>query len=156
MTENANIPDLWTDSECYADQYQNDAQIRKVCQILELPSATALVDIGCGNGVFAVAAASRFPDCAVVALDSLSSAVEETERRASSAQCVNLRAQVSQRWRTCIKTPRDSRSKSRTYTMTRRILNLGGIIAPGNMIPLTRRPFRIWRIPERLWLTWFK
>lgn len=95
MTENTNIPDLWTDSEFYADQYQNDAQIREVCQILKLSSATAMVDIGCGNGVFSVAAASRFPDCAVVALDSLSSAVEETERRASSAQCVDLRAQVA-------------------------------------------------------------
>jgi SAM-dependent methyltransferase len=95
MTENTEIPDLWTDSKYYADLYQNDDQIRAVCKLLELPSATSLVDIGCGNGVFAVAAASQFPDCAVLALDSLSSAVEETKRRASLADCKNLRAEVA-------------------------------------------------------------
>ena len=95
MTENTEIPDLWTDSERYADLYQNDDQIRAVCERLELPSATSIVDIGCGNGAFAVAAASQFPDCAVVALDSLTSAVEETDQRASSADCKNLRAEVA-------------------------------------------------------------
>ena len=95
MTENTNIPDLWTDSEGYADQYQNEDQVRDVCDLLELPSATTMLDIGCGNGVFAVAAASQFPNCKVVAFDSLSSAIEDTKRRTSSAQCQNLRAEVA-------------------------------------------------------------
>jgi ubiquinone/menaquinone biosynthesis C-methylase UbiE len=95
MTENTGIPDLWTDSQCYADLYQNDDQIRVVCELLELPSATSVVDIGCGNGVFAVAVASQFPNCAVVALDSLASATEETEQRASSANCKNMRTEVA-------------------------------------------------------------
>ncbi len=78
MTEHTNIPDLWTDSEGYANQYQNKDQVRDVCDLLELPSATTMLDIGCGNGVFAVAAASQFPNCRVVAFDSLSSAIEDT------------------------------------------------------------------------------
>ena len=66
-----------------------------MAEVGQWPSAASLVDIGCGNGVFAVAAASQFPDCAVLALDSLSSAVEETKRRASLADCKNLRAEVA-------------------------------------------------------------
>ncbi len=95
MTENTNIPDLWTDSDSYADQYQNNAQVREACALLELPSAGSLVDVGCGNGVFSIAVARQFPECSVLACDSLSSAIVETRRRASLAGRDNLRAEVA-------------------------------------------------------------
>ena len=95
MTKNTDIPDLWTDSGSYADLYQNDDQIHEVCHLLDLSSASSMADIGCGNGIFSIAAARQFPDCEIVAFDSLCTAVEETKRRASAAQCPNLQAQVA-------------------------------------------------------------
>jgi len=93
--ENANIPDLWTKSSYYADLYQNDEQIHEVIQLLDIHSANSLIDIGCGNGVFAIAAASQFPNCSVMAIDSLSSAIEETRKRACAANCARFRAEVA-------------------------------------------------------------
>lgn len=95
MTENGDISDFWTCSACYADLYQTDEQVREVIKLLELGSATLLIDIGCGNGAFAVSAASQYPSCSIVAVDCLSSAVTECQRRASAVCCKNLRAEVA-------------------------------------------------------------
>lgn len=93
--ENTDISDLWTTSSYYADLYQKDEQIREVIQLLHLRSANSLIDIGCGNGIFAIAAATQFPNCSVLAIDSLSSAIEEIRKRAGSVHNIRFRAEVA-------------------------------------------------------------
>lgn len=95
MIENSQIPDGWTDSAGYIKAYQKDEQIDEVVALLSLDQASALVDIGCGNGAFAVAAAAAYPLCQVRALDPLESAVEECRRRAGAAGLTNIQAQCA-------------------------------------------------------------
>ena len=74
---------------------QSDEQIREIVDILDLSTAKGLVDVGCGNGAFAVAAALRHPDCSVWGFDPLESAVSECRRRAAEAGVTNLKMDVA-------------------------------------------------------------
>jgi len=76
-SETAVLRDLWTTSPRYRQLYQPPDEIDAVISLLEMEQATALADIGCGNGAFTIAAARRAnPDCRVWAFDALQSAVD--------------------------------------------------------------------------------
>ena len=94
-TESAYIPDGWTHSTGYAARYQREEQVSEVTELLRLETADVLLDIGCGNGAFSVAAAAEFPDCRVWAFDALGTAVTECRRRASEAGLDNLRVSIA-------------------------------------------------------------
>jgi predicted RNA methylase len=55
------LRDLWTTSPSYRQLYQSPQEVEAVVRLLEMPAATALADVGCGNGTFAVAAARANP-----------------------------------------------------------------------------------------------
>ena len=69
--------DIWTNSPDYRRHYQTDGDIEAILGCLSLSTASGLVDIGCRNGAFSIAAAQRYPACRVWALDALESAVSE-------------------------------------------------------------------------------
>jgi len=85
--------DLWTHSANYRKSYQTDDDVEAIITLLDLDGAMALVDVGCGNGAFAIAAAGRYPGCRVRAFDALESAVAECRRRAEGA--ANIVAQTA-------------------------------------------------------------
>lgn len=90
-----NLKDLWTASSEYQRCYQTDDDVESTLRLLELDHARALVDVGCGNGAFAVAAAGRFPGCRIFAFDALESAVAECRARAEKLPARNLAADVA-------------------------------------------------------------
>src|SRR5437660_744934 len=71
------LKDLWSDSADYRRNYQTDDDIETILRLLRVSTASGLVDIGCGNGAFAITAAQRHPACRVWAFDALESAVAE-------------------------------------------------------------------------------
>ena len=93
--ENAQARDLWTKSTEYIQAYQTEEQIDEVIALLELQSGANLIDIGCGNGAFALAAASQYPHCNVWAFDPLESAIEECRKQASTKALRNIRTGVA-------------------------------------------------------------
>ena len=93
--ENAQARDLWTKSTEYIQAYQTEEQIDEVIALLELQSGANLIDIGCGNGAFALAAASQYPHCNVWAFDPLESAIEECRKQASTKALRNIRTEVA-------------------------------------------------------------
>jgi ubiquinone/menaquinone biosynthesis C-methylase UbiE len=96
MNETTNrLKDLWTESSSYRQCYQSDDEIETTLRLLDLAGACGLVDVGCGNGAFAVAAARRWPACRVWAFDALESAVAECRARAKDLSESNLVADVA-------------------------------------------------------------
>jgi ubiquinone/menaquinone biosynthesis C-methylase UbiE len=93
-TPEARIADLWTCCEDYRRQFQSEQEIEDVLRALELETAASLLDLGCGNGAFAIAAAERHPECGVYAIDALESAVRECRRQAPGAGLRRLPAVV--------------------------------------------------------------
>jgi len=93
--ENRNIPDSWTGHAGYIRSYQSQEQVADVLELLDLAPACGFIDIGCGNGAFAVPAAAQYPACDVWAFDPLGSAVAECEKRAAEAETANLRAEIA-------------------------------------------------------------
>jgi ubiquinone/menaquinone biosynthesis C-methylase UbiE len=77
------VKDLWTASADYRANFQTDGEIATVLSLLELDGASALADVGCGNGAFALAAARRYPRCKVWAFDALQSAVDHCKSAAA-------------------------------------------------------------------------
>ena len=69
------LRDLWTNSVEYRRLHQPPDEIEEVARLLEMETATALLDVGCGNGVFGIAAARVNPACRLYAFDALQSAV---------------------------------------------------------------------------------
>lgn len=91
-----NLRDLWTDSDAYRTLYQRPQEVDTVLRLLRLGEAHRLVDIGCGNGAFAIAAARRFPDLRVFAYDILDSAITECRARGADLLGKNLRAETAE------------------------------------------------------------
>ena len=107
MANNPKLNDLWSDSDGYKRQFQTDEDIKKMLQLLKLETASSMVDIGCGNGAFAVEAARQFPACRIYAFDGLESAIEQC--RAHVASLPNLTTEVA--WANSI--PMEDRSCDR-------------------------------------------
>ena len=84
------FPDTWTHDKTYADRYQTSDQIAEVIDALKLEDAGPLLDIGCGNGAFTIATAQRFPNCQIVAIDPLKSAIEECQKRVDQSALQNV------------------------------------------------------------------
>src|SRR3954463_6647491 len=95
IPDSSSLKDLWTDSPDYRQCYQSDHDVEAVLELLDLISAQALVDIGCGNGAFAVAAARRYPACRVWAFDALGSAIAECRASGGDLLQANLSAAVA-------------------------------------------------------------
>jgi len=79
---NPRLLDLWTTSDEYRRIYQTQDEVETIVRLMEMPGAAALVDIGCGNGAFAIACARANAACRVWAFDALESAVTECRARA--------------------------------------------------------------------------
>ncbi|MEM9214567.1 MAG: methyltransferase domain-containing protein [Cyanobacteria bacterium P01_F01_bin.150] len=92
---NIQLPDTWTHDKIYTHRYQTPNQIAEVIDELRLAEAGNLLDMGCGNGAFAIAASQRFPDCQIIAIDPLPSAVEECQKRVMQAKLQNIFIQKS-------------------------------------------------------------
>jgi ubiquinone/menaquinone biosynthesis C-methylase UbiE len=89
------MKDFWSQSEEYRRQFQTPDEIETILGLLELDRASALADIGCGNGTFAIAVARRFPSCRVWAFDVLDSAVQACRRAAEDLVHANLRIGIA-------------------------------------------------------------
>jgi cyclopropane fatty-acyl-phospholipid synthase-like methyltransferase len=94
----ATLKDLWTENPGYRQSYQNSDDIDVAIALLDLAGATRLVDVGCGNGAFAIAAARRYPACRVRAFDALESAV--AHGRAAGADLLQAISRSMSRGRT--------------------------------------------------------
>lgn len=84
------LNDLWTDSADYRAHYQTHDDIETILRLLDLANASGLVDLGCGNGAFALTAARRYPACRVWAFDALESAVKQCRAEAGGLLHANL------------------------------------------------------------------
>jgi SAM-dependent methyltransferase len=96
--ENRVLRDMWSTSPEYRQLYQQPEEIAEVVRLLEMEQATALVDVGCGNGVFVIAAAQANPACRVWAFDALESATTQCQAAASAAGLSADQFTVSQAW----------------------------------------------------------
>ena len=93
--DNPSIKDRWTCSGGYRQAYQNNQQIEAILSLLQLDAAAGLIDVGCGNGVFAIEAARRHPECKVWACDRLQSAIAECRKAASELPAANFEAFIA-------------------------------------------------------------
>ncbi len=89
--DNLGLRDGWTHDPDYRRCYQTEDDVETILRLLALTPHCSLVDVGCGNGAFAIAAARRQPDCRVWAFDALDLAVAEC--KAKAAGLVNVRAE---------------------------------------------------------------
>jgi ubiquinone/menaquinone biosynthesis C-methylase UbiE len=94
VSRNNRLNDNWTHDPDYRRCYQTEEDVKAVLGLLSLDRASSLVDVGCGNGAFAVVAARAYPACRVWAFDALESAVVECRKAAEGL--TNLRADVAQ------------------------------------------------------------
>jgi SAM-dependent methyltransferase len=85
----------WPWGRGYREALQSRQQVEEIVRLLQLEGSAGMVDIGCGNGVFAIAAARRYRQCQVWACDPLESAVAECRRLAGELWERNLRAFVA-------------------------------------------------------------
>jgi SAM-dependent methyltransferase len=69
------LKDLWSSSAQYRAECQTVDEIEATVGLLNLADASALADVGCGNGAFSIAAARAFPQLKVFAHDALESAI---------------------------------------------------------------------------------
>jgi ubiquinone/menaquinone biosynthesis C-methylase UbiE len=86
---------MWTNAPDYREAFQRQEQVEEIMALLDLDSATGLVDVGCGNGAVAVPCAEAFPECEVWAFDMLVNAVAECVCRAGPRARANLHACVA-------------------------------------------------------------
>ena len=84
------MKDLWTNSPYYRKALQSNDQVTTDLALLDLAGAESLVDVGCGNGAFAIEAARRRPNCRVIACDILESAVAECRKAGADLLGRNL------------------------------------------------------------------
>ena len=84
------LRDGWTHDLDYRRCYQTEDDLQTILRLLALTPGCSLVDVGCGNGAFAIAAANNCPDCQVWAFDALDSAIAECQAKAAGLE--NLRA----------------------------------------------------------------
>ncbi len=85
------LRDGWTHDADYRRCYQTEDDVETILRLLALTPECRLVDVGCGNGAFAIAAARKEPGCCVWGFDALDSAVAECKQKA--AGLVNVHAE---------------------------------------------------------------
>lgn len=85
----------WPWGEGYQKRFQTSEQVEETVQLLDMDSASRLVDIGCGNGKFAIAVAKRLPACRVWAFDPLETAIAECKKAAGALLEKNLNAGIA-------------------------------------------------------------
>src|SRR5260221_14074419 len=89
------LKDLWSNSAQYRAECQTADDIRSTLELLELGVASTLVDVGCGNGAFSIAAARAYPHLKVLAYDALGSAIGEVESAARDLGPARLEAGIA-------------------------------------------------------------
>ena len=92
-TKETVLRDGWTHDPDYRRCYQTEDDVETILSLLDLSQASALVDIGCGNGAFALAAAQKNPGCRIWAFDALDSAVARC--RAQAGGLPNVHTEVA-------------------------------------------------------------
>ncbi|HYG35291.1 MAG TPA: class I SAM-dependent methyltransferase, partial [Clostridia bacterium] len=90
-TNNIVLRDGWTRDPDYRRCYQTEDDVETILGLLALTPHCSLVDVGCGNGAFAITAARKDPACRVWAFDALDSAIAECKVKA--AGLVNVYAE---------------------------------------------------------------
>lgn len=78
------LKDNWTTDDEYKKYYQTDSDIAECLRLLELDEASALLDVGCGNGELALQAVSAYPNLTIYGSDGLESAIAEAQKRAAA------------------------------------------------------------------------
>jgi len=104
-SENPVLRDIWTMSPEYRQLYQPPDEIDSIVRLLDMDRATAMADIGCGNGAFVIAAAQANPACRVRAFDALESATAECRIAALAGGLTAEQFTVSQAWAESIPLP---------------------------------------------------
>ena len=88
---------MWSASSDYRTWYQTSDEVETIVRLLELGGGPRmLVEVGCGNGAFSMAAARANPHCKVRAFDALESAIAQC--KSASADLGGDRFEVSQAW----------------------------------------------------------
>jgi SAM-dependent methyltransferase len=95
VSKQPEMKDRWTCSKGYQRALQNEQQIETIISALQLDNATGLIDIGCGNGVFAIEAARRYPKCQVWACDPLQGAIAKCKEEAGKLLEQNLEVLIA-------------------------------------------------------------
>jgi SAM-dependent methyltransferase len=147
------LRDLWTTSAEYRRLYQPSDEIETVVRLLEMESATELVDVGCGNGAFTIAAAQANPACRVWAFDALKSATTQCQVAALAAGLGGDRLTVGEAFAESIPLPDASVDRllcravlhhlpdaQRAYHEFARVLRPGGLL-------LLQAPSNYWQKP---------
>lgn len=78
------LEDNWTTDDAYKKYYQTDSDIAECLRLLELKGASALLDVGCGNGELALQAVSNYPNLTIYGSDGMESAIAEARKRAAA------------------------------------------------------------------------
>ena len=143
------LRDIWTNSQEY--RAEQVPEIHDILRLLDLKHASSLVDMGCGNGAFAIAAARAHPNCRVWAFDALESAVAECRIAAAdlppdqfhtgvaSAQSLPLEDASADRL-LCRAVLHHVRDASAVYAEMARLLKPGGLL-------LLQAPCNYWQKP---------
>ncbi len=92
-TKKAVLKDGWTHDPDYRRCYQTEDDVESILGLLILGQGLTLLDIGCGNGAFAIAAAQKNFGCQVWAFDALESAIAQCKVEASALP--DFRAEVA-------------------------------------------------------------
>lgn len=80
----------WPWPKAYREKCQSQEQIARIAALLDMDAATALVDVGCGNGAFSIEIARRNPNCNVFACDPHPGGIAECRECCEAMGLTNL------------------------------------------------------------------
>jgi len=131
----------WPWGEGYQRRFQTEEQAEEIIGLLSLENARGLVDIGCGNGRFAIEVARRFPACLIWAFDPLESAVAECKEAGAGLLQKNLRVDIADAERIPLPDGRVDRALMRNVLHhvpdpAGAIAEIGRLLKPGGLVLL--------------------